>query len=40
MRFVYGADFTARRVVKHLAASARNGRQAKPSPGARRRCRV
>jgi hypothetical protein len=40
MRFVYGADFTARRVVKHLAASASNGRRARPSQGARRRCRV
>jgi FAD-dependent urate hydroxylase len=40
MRFVYGADFAARRVTRHLAAAARNGRQAMPSPSPRPRCRV
>jgi cation diffusion facilitator CzcD-associated flavoprotein CzcO len=39
MRFVYGADFAARRVVKHLAAAG-NGGHARPSPAPRRRCRV
>jgi hypothetical protein len=40
MRFVYGADFAARRVTRHLAASARNGRWTRPSGSRRPRCRV
>jgi lysine/ornithine N-monooxygenase len=40
MRFVYGADFAARRLVKHLAAPTRNGQRARPWATPRRRCRV
>jgi FAD-dependent urate hydroxylase len=40
MRFVYGADFAARRVTRHLAASACNGRRTRPSENRRPRCRV
>jgi lysine/ornithine N-monooxygenase len=36
MRFVYGADFAARRLVKHLAGPTRNGQRATPRP----RCRT